>query len=106
MTTRQQQIIRGITHKLASTLPQGGHAMLYGSQARGDNHQGSDWDILILLDTPVSLAENSAITYPLIMMGWEMNEEINPVVYTKQEWASYKDTPFYDNVERDGILIA
>ncbi len=39
-------------------------------------------------------------------MGWEMNEEINPVVYTKQEWASYKDTPFYDNVERDGILIA
>jgi len=29
--------------------------ILFGSRARGDEHQGSDWDILVLTDDPVDL---------------------------------------------------
>ena len=40
------QRIREVAHR---SIPKGGHDHLYGSYARGDAHQGSDWDILILL---------------------------------------------------------
>jgi predicted nucleotidyltransferase len=35
---------------LAQILPPNATARLYGSQARGDAHRGSDWDILIVMD--------------------------------------------------------
>lgn len=107
MTRNQINILDSIKAKLHDVLPKDGYAILYGSQARGDFHQGSDWDILIVVDKDrVSISENSDITYPLVMLGWDMNVEINPVLYTKNEWETYKDTPFHDNVIHDGIRIA
>ena len=32
------------------SIPEGGRMFLFGSQARGDAHEDSDWDILILLN--------------------------------------------------------
>lgn len=107
MTAKQEQILASIKNTLENTLPANGSAVLYGSQARGDQHANSDWDILIIVDKDrVSLAENAAITYPLVMLGWEYGVEINPILYTKQEWNTNKYTPFYENVERDGLKIA
>lgn len=107
MDKKQEQILSGIKTKLIETLPSNGSAVLLGSQARGDQHPDSDWDILIIIDKDkVSLAENAAITYPLVMLGWNYGVEINPILYTKQEWEKNKHTPFYENVERDGLRIA
>lgn len=100
-------ILEEIKKQLHKTLPDNGHAILYGSQARGDFHEGSDWDVLILIDKPaVAIAENSKITYPLVMLGWDLGVEINPVLYTAKEWDSYAGTPFYDNVMKDGLSLA
>lgn len=107
MTQDQKSLIEKIRQQLNVTLPDGSKVLLYGSQARGDNHEDSDWDILILVNKPrVTLAENTAISYPLVMLGWNNGVEINPVLYTTDEWRSNAGTPFYENVERDGILIS
>lgn len=107
MTKKQEQILAGIKQSLKDTLPDNGSAVLYGSQARGDSHNGSDWDILIIVDKQrVSLTENTTITYPLVMLGWTYGVEINPILYTRQEWNANRNTPFHENVERDGIKIA
>ena len=45
-----QQVIESIKQTLHQHLPAGGHALLFGSQARGDAHANSDWDILIILN--------------------------------------------------------
>ena len=45
------------------------------------------------------------ITYPLTELGWELGEEINPVMYTTQEWEKYRNTPFVRNVEKEGVKI-
>ena len=45
------------------------------------------------------------VSYPLIELGWKLNEQINPIMYTKDEWAANSITPFYDNVVRDGISL-
>lgn len=107
MTEKQQKIIAELQDRLDKTLPVNGSATLYGSQARGDQRPDSDWDILIVIDQDrVSLTENAAITYPLVMVGWSYGVDINPIVYTKREWESYQRTPFYENVVRDGLRIA
>ena len=46
----KQDIIDVIKEVGRSALPPNSTLLLYGSRARGDAHEGSDWDLLILLD--------------------------------------------------------
>ena len=91
---------------LAQILPPNATARLYGSQARGDAHRGSDWDILIIMDKDkLQPNDYDTVTYPLTKLGWELGAEINPIMYTKKEWEQSRITPFYHNVEQDAIAI-
>lgn len=45
-----EKTILQIRNTAKSAIPSGSKAILFGSRARGDAHQDSDWDILILLD--------------------------------------------------------
>jgi len=93
--------------KVASaTIPSGGRAILYGSRARGDFHQGSDWDILILLNKEkLEQSDYDNVSYPFVLLGCEIGEVINPIMYTQSEWESYQITPFYQNVTREGVNL-
>ena len=40
------------------------HAILFGSRARGDAKDGSDWDVLVLIDKPrVTLLDYDKYSY-------------------------------------------
>ena len=51
-------VLNRIKETLRKVVPTGGHAFLYGSQARNEARPDSDWDILILLDKPKIEAED------------------------------------------------
>lgn len=103
---KHQDIINGIKAVAQQCMPQGSVLMLYGSQARGDNHEDSDWDLLILLEKEkISNNDHDRVAFPFTYYGWEINENIVPIVYTKKQWDSYSFTPFYKNVEQDKIKI-
>lgn len=100
-------VLNQIKKTLLLFLPKDGKAVLYGSQARGDNRHDSDWDILVIVDKERLYPEDyDNITYPLTKLGWSLNVEINPIMYTKHEWAAQRCTPFYHNVQQDGIALA
>lgn len=99
------QIIDGIKQLAKSSLPPRSSLLLYGSRARGDEHQRSDWDLLILLDKPELTYQDYGLCYPFRCLGWDNNEEINPQIYSKKEWSDYSYTPFYKNVEQDKIVL-
>lgn len=87
-------------------LPKGSKLLLFGSRARGNARQDSDWDVLILLDKDrITPADHDAFTYPLRELGWETNQMVNPVMYTIKDWESKHFTPFYKNVMREGIAL-
>lgn len=95
-----------ITQTALQTVPKGGKAILYGSRARGDSHDGSDWDLLILLNkSHLEPSDYDNVSFPFVMLGWENNQMINPIMYTLDEWKTYSDTPFYKNVLHDGIIL-
>lgn len=103
---KKVDVISRIKSLGAEKLGQGNHILLYGSRARGDNKNDSDWDILVLLDKPaIEQSDYDGICYQLTSLGWELGEMIIPVLYTKNEWESNSFTPFYQNVKQDGIQL-
>lgn len=88
-------------------MPEDGAAILFGSRARGDARPESDWDVLILIDKDRLQGQDyDAYTYPLTTLGWELDVDINPILYTMKEWEANRISPFYHNVANDGIRIA
>ena len=103
---QSEKIIQAIRHKVKEILPDDSTAILYGSQARGDAHDGADWDVLILLSKDrVQLDDYDVYSYPLREMGWELGEDINPILYTKKNWEKENYSPLYKNVTKEGIVL-
>ena len=99
-------IIQAISRKAKEIMPEGSEIILFGSQARGDARPGSDWDVLVLLDKDkVTSKDMDDYSYPLREMGWDNNECINPILFTKKEWQQNVASPFHENVKRDGIKL-
>lgn len=106
MCTRKE-VLEGIKQTAKQSLPAFGHIYLYGSRARGDAREDSDWDLLVVLDKPkIEQEDYDNVLYPLTALGWDLGEMIIPVLYTKEEWQQNSYTPFYKAVEEEGILIA
>lgn len=101
-----KQVLDHILQRAKDVLPLGSSLYLYGSRARGDAHEGSDWDLLLLLDKPKLESEDfGKYSYPLMTMGWDFGEDIRVHAYTKTEWNDGPHTMFYFNVEEDKKVL-
>jgi len=107
MTTKtNSQIIEAITAKAKTVVPPHAEVILFGSRARGDAHEGSDWDILILLDKDhIGFEDYALYSYPFRELGWGLGQYINVVLYSKKMWQDDVASPFHENVIEDGIRI-
>ena len=95
--------IKQVAHRV---LPKGSTLYLYGSRARGDYHEDSDWDLLVLLDKPRLEHEDfDKYSYPFVEMGWSIGEDLRPHTYTKEEWFNGPRSMFFYNVEEDKKVL-
>ena len=100
------QILNAIRDKASQILPKGAIVILFGSRARGDAREDSDWDVLILLDKErITSQDIDDYSYPLRELGWDYNQCINTILYTKRDWESSIISPFRENVTEDGIIL-
>jgi predicted nucleotidyltransferase len=101
-----QQIFNEIQALKRQILPDE-KVILFGSQARGDAREDSDWDLLVLLskDGKHNWDDFDKYAYPFTEIGWNYGVVINPLLYTQEEWDKGKIFPFYKNITREGILI-
>lgn len=81
--------------------------ILYGSYARGDNNDESDIDLLVLIDKEkITRDDEIKFIYPLYDIELTTGVIITPLVYSKNYWKTgHKVTPFYENVNREGIVL-
>ena len=80
--------------------------ILFGSQARGDAREDSDWDLLVLLNSETAnLDDEIKYSYPFAKIGWKYSVDLNVLLYTKNDWERRSFMPFYKNVLTDGTEI-
>lgn len=102
----KQDIIQAIKGTAKEVLPSNTRVVLFGSRARNDARENSDWDLLIVLNKDKrDISDMYDYVCPFIELGIDNNAEINPVLYTKKEWESRKFTMFHHNVEKEGIEL-
>lgn len=100
------QVIDSIRQVASSVLPRGSKLYLYGSRARGDAHEGSDWDLLLLLDKPQKESSDfDNYAYPIMERGFDLWQYFSIQTYTKDEWYNGPHSMYYFNVEQDKQLI-
>ena len=106
MSSEKETILRSICAVGAKVLPEGSRLILFGSQARNDARDDSDWDLLILLnEKQLQKDAFGAFAYPFVELGWEYGTYFSPKIYTFAEWARRKGTLFYDNIDREGVIL-
>jgi predicted nucleotidyltransferase len=82
--------------------------ILYGSYARGDNHDFSDVDLMILVkmsDSEIKRIENDVydIAFEIEI---ETGIDISPIIKNEAQYEYWVDTlPFYRNVRDEGVVI-
>lgn len=78
--------------------------ILFGSRARGNARPDSDWDVVVIVDDNSKIGRWD-LHEQLWHLGLETEQEINPIVYRKNEWEKRSFTPFYKNVMHDGVVL-
>ena len=96
--------LKGLANSLFASLP--ATVYLYGSRARGDANENSDWDLLIVADDSI-FTKNAfeRFAYPFTEIGWRLGEQITPLLYSQSEWNAESGTAFYLNVKNDAIQL-
>lgn len=101
-----QEVIKRIKDILKQVAPQA-KVILFGSQARGDAKEGSDVDLMVILNQPIiSMEDENRIFTPLYALEVETSKVISPHIITSEDWekSAHRST-FYHEVMKDGIIL-
>lgn len=101
-----KQLLAELKKIVLSRLPDA-EILLYGSAARGDREPDSDYDVLVLLKTPLSAEEQDAIGYAIYELELARGVVVSEVFLPREEWSRglIAVSPFRRNVEREAVRI-
>ncbi len=101
-----QAILAELRHHFAQVYgPRLVHLMLFGSQARGDAEPGSDIDVLVVLDGPVSTAREALCALDLrTSLSLQHNTVVSCTFVSAQQYQR-EQSPLLLNIRREGVAI-
>ncbi len=106
MSTRIRKLLKEL--KTGLTRIYGGQldsVYLYGSYARGDNKEGSDLDVLVVLNNfQRRAAEIRRISELIGDLSLDFDVTVSPLFMRASEWKA-NELPLLRNVKKEGIAI-
>ncbi len=81
--------------------------ILYGSRARGDADEYSDYDILVLTDGPSDIPVHKKMIESIYPLELDTGAVLTLAIYNRQQWDTplYRAMPFHENIDRDGVIL-
>ena len=100
-----RQIFKEIQALKRQILPNE-RVVLFGSQARGNAREDSDWDLLVLLNKEKRNfhEDYDKYGYPFSEIGDKYGTFVSVIIHTKKDWETRPSLLRY-NVEQEGIEI-
>ncbi len=77
---------------------------LFGSRARGDYHEGSDYDFMVLFDKADQQFRDELLDIETEFLN-RFDALCACVVYDEAGWELRKNSPFGINIQREGIAV-
>ena len=98
-----QALKQGLVHRFGTYV----ELRIFGSVARGDYHEHSDIDILVVLPDKV----DNAVEEQVFDMAYDIELEyglvIGTIVYSRDFWYSDRAAvmPLYKDIQREGLFV-
>jgi uncharacterized protein len=107
MNVKKQSMLQIIGKRVREKDPLA-EVILFGSRARNEANEYSDWDVLILLNqNQVSRKLQQEFRDCVFEIELETGEPISTLIFSKKEWEEkHKATPLYFNIHKDGVYSA
>lgn len=102
--TKRENLLVLVKQKIKEIDPDS-KILLFGSRARGESNDNSDWDFLILSNKKVDRDFKNKIADSLFEIELDTDEVLTGIVKNWQTWGDLQLTSFYQNVQKDGIEI-
>jgi len=77
---------------------------LFGSRARGDFHDGSDYDFMVLLNKTSQILKDELLTIETEFLN-RFDALSACVVYDEAAWELRKNSPLGINILREGVAL-
>ncbi|MEW5946319.1 MAG: nucleotidyltransferase domain-containing protein [bacterium] len=105
LTENEREILRKIQTAVKEELPEA-TVIFFGSRARGEPQEYSDWDILILAEK-VTPEIKERIYDALYEVELEKDIIIGPLMLPRDEWEHrrFKEHPIHERVDEEGVLV-
>jgi predicted nucleotidyltransferase len=98
-----QALEQGLVHRFGTDV----ELRIFGSAARGDYHEHSDIDILVVLPVKVDTAVEEQVFDMAYDIELEYGLVIGTIVYSKDFCYSDRAAvmPLYKNIQREGLFV-
>ena len=102
---QQDTIIKEFTQKLRQQLGDRlKEIILFGSRARGDWEEGSDYDFLIIVDKKTKEVRNIVLDIESELLN-KTNKLLSSLISSEKEWENSKNFPLGRNISKEGIRL-
>lgn len=97
------ELIKQNVHEIDNTA----QVWLYGSRARGEAREDSDWDVLVLSQKDkLTFKEEEKFMDHICELMVKTGQAIQLFAYGMKDWHTrHSITPFYKNIQADAILL-
>jgi predicted nucleotidyltransferase len=107
LTQNEQNALKGFSLLLMSRFPDNYlYSCLFGSKSRGDAHQDSDLDVVVILKD-VNYKTKCAIIDLAYEELIKTDIEISPLIFSQNDYERQRqgDYPIVQEIERDKVMI-
>ena len=106
LSDTDKDLLKEVKESVLARLPKA-TILLYGSVARGAQEPESDYDILVLTDSPIAFKEQSKIRSSLLDLELTCARVLTLMFSDRIRWATpmMEASPFHREVQQDGIVL-
>jgi predicted nucleotidyltransferase len=103
---KRSEMLKAIKKGITYTDPKA-DVILFGSRARDEARQDSDWDILVLSQKDkITFEDEIAFREQIFELELNTGEVVSLLIYSKKDWDTKQlISPLFHNVKNEGVWL-